>query len=229
MADTDADDPAPDDASRMEEVLARLRAEYPDAGIVLDYETDVQLLVAVILSAQCTDEVVNRTTPPLFERCRTADDFAAMDRDELEEVIRPCGFFRNKAEWIQGSCRILAEEHGGEVPDSMEAMLELPGVARKTANVVLGNAHGVVEGIAVDTHVWRLADRLGFTDEENSRDKVEEDLMAVTPKEDWFDLTYLLIDHGRAVCDARKPRCSECVLFDLCPSGEELLEEGQAV
>lgn len=218
-----------DDAERMLEVIDRLEEAYPDAGMVLDYETDVQLLVAVILSAQCTDEVVNRTTPDLFSRCRTAEDFVEIERDELEELIRPCGFHRNKAEWIQRSCGILLDDHDGELPTSIDRMTELPGVARKTANVVLGNAHGVVEGIAVDTHVWRLADRLGFTDEDNQRDKVEEDLMALAPKETWFELTYLLIAHGRAVCSAQKPRCSECKLFDICPSGEALLEDGEAV
>lgn len=218
-----------DDAERMREVIDRLEAAYPDAGMVLDYETDVQLLVAVILSAQCTDEVVNRTTPELFAKCRTAEDFAGIDRGELEELIRPCGFHRNKAEWIQRSCGILLDEHDGELPETIDEMTELPGVARKTANVVLGNAHGVVEGIAVDTHVWRLARRLGFTDEDGQRDRVEEDLMALAPEETWFDLTYLLIAHGRAVCSAQTPRCSECRLLDICPSGEELLEAGEAV
>lgn len=200
------------------EAIAPLLAEaYPDLAISLDWATPLELVVATILSAQCTDERVNQVTPALFERYRTARDYAEADREELEELIRSTGFFRNKAKNIQGMGRKVAEEFDGEVPDTMEELLELPGVARKTANVVLTNGFGKVEGIVVDTHVKRVSRRLGLTGE-TSPVKIERDLMAVLPEEQWHPFPWRLILHGRAICDARSPRCGDCMLSDLCPS-----------
>jgi endonuclease-3 len=202
---------------RAAEIYERLEAEYPDASIALRYDTDFQLLVSVILSAQTTDVQVNKVTPDLFEKYPTVEDVAGADPEEFQEAIRSTGFFRNKQKNVQGAARMILEEYDGRVPDTMEDLVRLPGVARKTANIVLGNAFGKVEGIAVDTHVHRLSKRLGFSDQKNT-DKVERDLMELFPRERWFELTYLLIEHGRAVCDAKKPLCAECVLQDLCPS-----------
>lgn len=198
-------------------IAPRLAEAYPGLEISLDWETPLELVVATILSAQCTDERVNQTTPALFERYRTAIDYAEADREELEELIRSTGFFRNKAKNIQGMGRVVAEEFGGEVPDTMDELLTLPGVARKTANVVLTNGFGKVEGIVVDTHVKRVSRRLGLTGE-TSPVKIERDLMKVLPEDQWHPFPWRLILHGRAICDARSPRCDDCMLSDLCPS-----------
>ncbi len=200
------------------ERLAPLLAEaYPDTTVTLDHRNPLELIVATILSAQCTDERVNRVTPALFERYRTPEDYAEAERDDLEEMIRPTGFFRNKAKHIQGMARRLVEEHDGRVPDTMEELTRLPGVARKTANVVLSNAYGKHEGVVVDTHVKRVAHRLGLTDETDPS-KVERDLMDALPRERWHSFAWRLILHGRAVCTARKPACAACVLANGCPS-----------
>ena len=198
-------------------IAPRLAEAYPALEISLDWETPLELVVATILSAQCTDERVNQVTPALFGRYRTARDYAEAEREELEELIRSTGFFRNKARNIQGMGRTVAEEFGGEVPDTMEDLLTLPGVARKTANVVLTNGFGKVEGIVVDTHVKRVSRRLGLTGE-TSPDKIERDLMCVLPEGQWHPFPWRLILHGRAICDARSPRCDDCMLSDLCPS-----------
>jgi len=201
-----------------ERIITLLEEAYPDVGgTSLNWETPLDLLVATILSAQSTDEQINKVTKTLFEKYRKAADYAYAPREQLEEDIRSSGFFRRKAEAIQEACRVIVEEHGGEVPSSMEELTRLKGVARKTANIVLGNAFGIVEGVAVDTHVWRLSQRLGLTEQKN-REKIERDLMAVFPREKWLAVNYLLIEHGRRACDAKKPRCGECVLSGLCPS-----------
>lgn len=201
-----------------ERIITLLEEAYPDVGgTSLNWETPLDLLVATILSAQSTDEQINKVTKTLFEKYRKAADYAYAPREQLEEDIRSSGFFRRKAEAIQEACRVIVEEHGGEVPSSMEELTRLKGVARKTANIVLGNAFGIVEGVAVDTHVWRLSQRLGLTEQKN-REKIERDLMAVFPREKWLAVNYLLIEHGRRACDAKKPRCGECVLNGLCPS-----------
>lgn len=205
------------------EVIARLRGEYPTAGIVLDFGSDWELLVAVILSAQCTDKMVNQVTAKLFQKYHSIEDYAGADVAEFETDIRPTGFFRNKTKHIIGSAQKILADFGGEIPASMAELLTLPGVARKTANIVLGNAHPEAyaldpdAGIAVDTHVNRLSRRLGLATAANPG-KIERELMEIVPRADWFQLTYLLIEHGRAVCAAQRPRCGECLLQDLCPS-----------
>lgn len=199
------------------EIIRRLKEEYPDAKIALKYANNFELLVAVILSAQCTDKKVNEVTQTLFKKYRTIQDFAKAPLEELEQDIRQTGFFRNKAKNIKASANMVLERFNGEIPSTMEEMLLLPGVARKTANVVLGNAYGIFEGIAVDTHVKRLSGRLGLS-KNATPEKIETDLMKIIPREEWFNSTYLLIEHGRAVCDAKKPRCDICVLNDVCPS-----------
>ncbi len=202
---------------RTQTILTRLEDEYPEARCALDHRTPLELLVATILSAQCTDVRVNQVTPGLFRRYPTAAAYAAADLDELEERVRPTGFFRNKARALKGLGQALVSEHGGRVPDSMAALTGLPGVGRKTANVVLGNAFGRDEGIVVDTHVGRLARRLGLSAEEEAT-KIERDLMALVPPAAWTPWAHFLIHHGRRVCKARKPDCERCVLADLCPS-----------
>ena len=199
-------------------IIALLVEEYPETtGTSLNWRTPLELLVATILSAQSTDEQINKVTSLLFEKYRTAADYVNASREQLENDIRSSGFFRRKADAIQEACRVIAEEHGGEVPSTMDELTNLKGVARKTANIVLGNAFGIIEGIAVDTHVWRLSHRLGLSDEKN-RDKIERDLMEVFPREKWLAVNYLLIEHGRRVCDAKKPDCGVCVISELCPS-----------
>jgi endonuclease-3 len=198
-------------------VYRRLDRGYPEAKCALDFSNPVELLIATVLSAQSTDATVNRVTPALFEKYPTCADYLSAPPGELEKDVYPTGFFNQKARSIRGLCRVILEEFGGEVPATMEGLLKLPGVARKTANIVLGNAFGVVEGIAVDTHVHRLARRLGFSDRDDTN-KVERDLMTLFPRARWFRLTYLLIEHGRAICNAKVPRCEECVVNDLCPS-----------
>ena len=202
---------------RFPELYRRLAIQYPDARCALNYSNAHELLFATILSAQCTDLMVNKVTASLFRKYRTLEDFARADRLELERDIRPTGFFRMKAKHLQESARKILEDFGGEVPDTMEALLLLPGVARKTANIVLGNAYGTVEGIAVDTHVRRLSQRLGLTVQDDPA-KIEQDLMLLASRDQWFKLTYLLIEHGRGVCRAKSPRCSDCLLNDLCPA-----------
>jgi len=200
-------------------LLSRLRDEYPDARCALDHGDPLELVVATILSAQCTDARVNQVTPELFRRFPRASDYAQASLEELESLIQSTGFFRNKARSLQGLGAALVERHGGAVPRTMEELVKLPGVGRKTANVVLGNAFGIDEGIVVDTHVGRLARRLGLTREEDPV-KVERDLTKLFPQADWTLLAHLLIAHGRAVCKAPRPRCGECVLADLCPSAD---------
>ena len=199
------------------EVLSRLKRDYPDARTELDCETPLQLLMATILSAQCTDKRVNMVTPLLFQTFPTAASLADASPEKLEEIIKSTGFFRNKTKSLIGLGKALVESHNGEVPDSMDALVKLPGVGRKTANVVLGNAFRKNEGVVVDTHVGRLSLRLGLTKEKDPV-KVEQDLMPLFPREDWALLAHLLIFHGRRVCNARAPKCEICVLSDICPS-----------
>jgi endonuclease-3 len=198
-------------------VYGLLQAEYPDADCELDYGDPYQLAVATILSAQTTDVRVNAVTPALFQRYPAPGALAAASQAEVEEIIRTTGFFRNKAKNIIGFARAVVADHGGDVPRTMSELSALPGVGRKTANVILGNAFGVDEGVVVDTHVRRLSQRLGFTSEENP-EKIEQDLTALFPSERWTMLSHLLIWHGRRVCDARRPRCETCVVSHLCPS-----------
>jgi endonuclease-3 len=203
---------------RAERVIELLEEAYPDVrGTSLNWSNPLELLVATILSAQSTDKQINKVTADLLKKYRTAADYADAPREQLEEDIRSSGFYRQKAGFIQAVTRGLVERHGGEVPASMEDLTALKGIARKTANIILGNAFGIVEGIAVDTHVWRLAHRLGLSDEKY-RDKIERDLMGAFPREKWLAVNYLLIEHGRRVCDAKKPDCESCVLNELCPS-----------
>lgn len=204
---------------RAAEILTRLVRAYPEARCALDHRDPLELLVATILSAQCTDVRVNQVTPALFRRCPTAADYAAIPTGELEALIQSTGFFRNKARSLRALGAVLVERHGGEVPATMEALVALPGVGRKTANVVLGNAFGKNEGIVVDTHVGRLARRLGLTREDDPV-KVERDLEPLFPRSEWALLAHLLIAHGRQTCKAPRPRCAECSLADLCPSAE---------
>ena len=201
----------------VEETIARLKSAYPDARTALDWKNPLELLVATILSAQTTDVRVNAVTPNLFARYPTAADYAGADPTELKEDIRPTGFFRNKAKSLRGMARALVEDHGGEVPRTMDDLVALPGVGRKTANVVLGNAFSIDEGVVVDTHVRRLSNRLGFTTQKDP-EKIERDLMETVPKGDWTVFSHLLILHGRNVCKARKPACEDCGVNDLCPS-----------
>lgn len=207
---------------RLPEIVRLLRELHPDATCALDFANPLQLLVATILSAQCTDERVNKVTPVLFARYPTARALAEADREELEQIVHSTGFYRNKAKNIQEACRRIVTEYGGEVPSNMVDLLSLAGVARKTANVVLGNCYGIADGIVVDTHVKRLSERLGLTTQTDP-EKIERDLMAMSPQSEWIDLSHLLIFHGRRVCDARKPRCADCPISYLCPSAVLLL------
>ena len=202
---------------RLVQIIRLLREAHPDAKCALDYENPLQLLVATILSAQCTDERVNKVTPVLFARFPTAQALAEADREELEQIIHSTGFYRNKAKNVQEACRRIVAEYGGEVPSNMADLLTLAGVARKTANVVLGNCYGVADGVVVDTHVKRLAARLGLS-AQTDPEKIERDLMALAPAGEWIDLSHLLIFHGRRFCDARKPKCAVCTISWLCPA-----------
>ncbi len=202
---------------RAPEILRRLTRAYPDAKVALHFSTPLEMLVATILSAQTTDEGVNKVTDTLFKKYRKAEDYLAVPEEELAAELRPTGFFNQKTKSVRGAARRIVEEYGGRVPDTMEDLLTLPGVARKTANIVLGNAYGKVEGVAVDTHVRRVSQRLGFTDQKDP-DKIEQDLMRILPRAKWFSFTYVLIEHGRAVCKAPTPRCEVCPVNDLCPS-----------
>ena len=198
-------------------IYRRLDKTYPGATIALKFSNPLELVIATVLSAQSTDVMVNKVTEKLFAKYRSCEDYLASPPGELERDIHSTGFFNQKARSIRGLCRVIVEEFDGEVPDTMEGLLRLPGVARKTANIVLGNAFGAVEGIAVDTHVHRLSRRLGFS-EDHDPNKVERDLMALFPKQRWFRLTYLLIEHGRAICLAKAPRCEDCPVNDRCPA-----------
>jgi len=209
-----------DPQDRIGEIIAILRQAYPRSRTALRFETPLQILVATILSAQCTDEKVNQITPALFRKYTTPHDFASADPRVLEQEIRSTGFFRNKTKSIIGASKKIAEDFGGKVPDNMEDLISLPGVARKTANIVLSSSFSKAEGIAVDTHVRRLSQRLGLSKEQDP-DKIEKDLMEIVPKEYWLDFNYMLVNHGRAVCSSRKPRCPECQLKNLCPSASE--------
>ncbi len=203
--------------SRAPEIVRILSKAYPDAHVALHFTTPLEMLVATILSAQCTDEKVNEVTATLFEKYRSPQDYLRVPEDELKRDIKPTGFFNQKATSIRAACQRIVDAYDGEVPNTMEDLVTLRGVARKTGNIVLGNAFGIVVGIAVDTHVRRLANRLGFS-AESDPDKIEQDLMRLIPKNRWFDFTYVLIDHGRAVCVARKPRCDVCPVSPLCPA-----------
>jgi len=206
------------DAARVLKIIELLEKEYPTrAKTALHYSSPLEILVATILSAQCTDKRVNMVTKSLFKKYKTAEDYANADLAELEQDIKSTGFYRNKAKNIKNAGQMLVEKFDSQVPNTMEEILELPGVARKTANIVLSNAYGVIEGIAVDTHVRRLSKRLGLTENKNP-DKIERDLMQNVPKSHWKRITDLLIFHGRNVCMARKPKCDSCVLNKLCPS-----------
>lgn len=207
---------ASQDKRHAAKVVRALHRDYPEVTCALEYANPFQLLIATILSAQCTDERVNQVTGPLFERYPTAADLAALPLPKLEEAIRSTGFFRNKAKNIQGCCQQLVKRFGGEVPADMEALIELPGVGRKTANVVLGTAFGKATGVVVDTHVTRLSRRLGLT-QETDAEKIEADLMAVLPRKEWIDFSHRMIHHGRQVCQARKPRCEQCSMQSFCP------------
>jgi endonuclease-3 len=204
-------------ARRFPEILARLKRAYPDAHCALDFTNPFELLCATILSAQCTDVRVNMVTPVLFRKYPDAAALAGARQADVEEIIRSTGFFRNKAKNLIGMAQAVVADHDGEIPASMEALVRLPGVGRKTANVILGNAFGMNEGIVVDTHVTRVSGRLGLTTATDSV-KIEQDLMKLTPRDDWALLSHLLITHGRNVCVARKPKCEVCVLAELCPS-----------
>jgi endonuclease-3 len=202
---------------RVEKIIGLLEEEHPDAKIALNFSNPLELLVATILSAQCTDERVNMVTKELFKKYTKAEDYARVELAELERDIKSTGFYHNKAKNIQSCCRLLVEKHQGKVPSTMEELVELPGVARKTANIVLYGAYGVIAGVAVDTHVRRLSQRLGLTNFDDP-EKIEQDLMRLVPKEKWMRFADLLIFHGRRVCNAKKPNCGGCVLSQLCPS-----------
>jgi endonuclease-3 len=208
---------------RAPEVIRRLKKAYPEAKVALNFTNPLEMLVATILSAQCTDEQVNKVTATLFEKYRTPEDYLRVPESELAADIRPTGFFNQKTKSIRGACRRIVEEFGGQVPQTMAELITLPGVARKTANIVQGNAYPERHrtdpdaGVAVDTHVRRVSQRLGFT-AHTDPDKIERDLMKIIPRRDWFPFTYVLIEHGRKVCKAPTPRCEVCPVNDLCPS-----------
>ncbi|MEF8938088.1 endonuclease III [Halobacteriaceae archaeon SHR40] len=202
------------------EVLDRLHDEYPDTTISLNFSNRLELLVAVVLSAQCTDERVNKVTADLFEKYQSVEDYATVDQEELAEDLNSVTYYNNKAEYIRTAAGKLIDEHDGEVPDTMSELTDLPGVGRKTANVVLQHGHDIVEGVVVDTHVQRLTRRLGIT-EAKRPEAIEEELMEIAQDGEWQQLTHLFISHGRAVCTARNPDCGACVLEDLCPSSKQ--------
>ena len=209
---------------RIGAIIRILRREYPSTRTALHFETPWEILVATILAAQCTDERVNKITPGLFKKYPGAAEFARADRAELEADIRPTGFFRNKAKSIIGAAQKIVQDFGGEVPSTMEELITVPGVARKTANIVLSSGFSKAEGIAVDTHVKRLSGRLGLS-RQSDPDKIERDLMKIVPRKDWLDFNYMLVDHGRKVCQARKPHCPQCALRSLCPSATKFYPE----
>ena len=198
-------------------ILSTLKKTYPDAMISLQFTTSLELFVAVVLSAQCTDKMVNNVSRVLFRKYQTMKDYAYADVTEFQEIIRPLGLYRSKAQNIKKACQMMIEKFDSQVPRTMQELLELPGVARKSANIILYHAHGIVEGIAVDTHVGRLSRRLGLTTEKNP-DKVEQDLCQIIPRKEWHNVNHLFIAHGRAVCKAPTPQCMKCVLCSICPS-----------
>jgi len=208
-------------------ILPLLKEMYPAAKCSLDYRNPLQLLMATILSAQCTDERVNKVTPELFKKYRTAQALAAANQDELEKEIQSTGFFRNKAKSLRGMAAAIVEQHQGQVPQTMKELTHLPGVGRKTANVVLGNAFNIAEGVVVDTHVARVSARLGLT-KETDPVKIEEDLVQVVPPQEWTLFSHLLIFHGREICQARRPKCSMCPLLPHCPAGQKYMKKGEA-
>ncbi len=212
---------------RVAVILPVLQKLYPDAKCSLDFSSPLELLVATILSAQCTDERVNLTTPALFRKHPDAEAYANTESAKLESLIISCGFYRNKAKSIRGAGQALVARHEGEVPRTMEELVDLPGVGRKTANVILGNAFGINVGVTVDTHVGRLSRRLGLTKHEDPV-KVEQDLMPIVPQEEWCQWSHLLIAHGRRICVARSPKCEVCVLLSDCPTGPKILREREA-
>ena len=203
--------------AQAKKIIRLLKRAYPDAKCSLNHSNAFELLIATILSAQCTDERVNIVTGDLFRKYRKPEDYLRVSASELQDDIRTTGFFRNKTKSIHGTAKVLTEQHAGRVPETIEELLELPGVARKTANVVLGNAFGVASGVVVDTHVTRLSRRLGLT-QQKPPEKIENDLVAIVPKKDWVIFSHLLIAHGRRICKARNPLCAECVVEILCPS-----------
>lgn len=199
-------------------VVRLLRRHYPDAECALNFQTPLQLLVATILSAQCTDERVNAVTKSLFSKYRTAADYARADLAELEAEIQSTGFFRNKAKNLKACCQTLVDKYGGKVPQELDALVALPGIGRKTANVVLGTAYGIPSGVVVDTHVGRISKRLGLTGhDDKDAVRIEQDLMELIPQKEWIDFSHRMIHHGRRICTARKPKCDECPLGDVCP------------
>ncbi len=206
-----------EEKQRTRKIISLLRKTYPDAHCSLNFTTPLELLIATILAAQCTDERVNIVTADLFRKYKSPADYLRVPVAELEQDIRSTGFYRNKAKAIQGASKLMLEKFNGRVPETFEELQELPGVARKTANVVMGNAFGVASGVVVDTHVSRLTQLLGLT-QHSQPEKIEQDLIQLVPKKDWIDFSHLLIYHGRAVCIARRPKCSECVMERLCPS-----------
>jgi endonuclease III len=215
--------PKPGSLEQIRAITAELWHLYPDAKCSLDFSNPLELLIATQLSAQCTDERVNIVTRDLFQKYRSVEDYVTVSQEELEQDIRSTGFYRNKAKNIRAACQRIITNYNGEVPRTMADLLTLPGVARKTANVVLGNAFGIVEGFVVDTHIGRLARRFGWTTNEDPV-KVEQDLMRLVPRQDWLDLSHLMIFHGRAICQARKPLCERCSLVKLCPSAFKVIK-----
>jgi endonuclease-3 len=208
---------------RVEKILTLLKREYPDAKCALDHRSPLELIVATILSAQCTDVRVNIVTKDLFRKYRSADDYARARQETFEKEIRSTGFFRNKTRSVRAMAQALVKEHGGKVPQTMEELTDLPGVGRKTANVVLGTAFNQNVGIVVDTHVTRLSNRLGLTRHKSDAVKIEHDLMQVVPQEEWTMFSHLLIHHGRSICQARNPKCDQCQLFSHCPAGQKFM------
>ena len=208
---------------RIPDIIKILRKHYPATCTALHFETPLQILVATILSAQCTDVRVNMITPSLFKKYPTTREFSRARQEELEQEIRSTGFFRNKAKNIIAAAQMMCADFGGKVPDTMEDLIKLPGVARKTANIVLSSGYKKAEGIAVDTHVKRLSERLGLSTKTNP-EKIEQDLLTLVPKKDWLDFNYLLVNHGRAICIARKPKCLECPVQLLCPAAKKFMK-----
>ena len=208
--------------ARTRKISVALHKQHPDPKVALEFSNPLQLLIATILSAQCTDVRVNMVTPALFKKYRTAEDFAKANQAELEQDIRSTGFYRNKAKSIMSCCKSLVERHGGKVPKSMEELVELGGVGRKTANCVLGGAYGINSGVVVDTHVRRVSQRLGLASTDDP-EKIELELMELVPEKEWYLFGNMLVSHGRKVCNARKPDCLNCTLQKLCPSSEQLM------
>lgn len=211
--------PAPRSPEQVQAIMQRLGDLYPHAKYELDFSTPLELLIATILAAQCTDERVNAVTKDLFKKYRSARDYATASQEELEQDVHPTGFYRNKARSIRAACQYLQDHHQGEVPRTLAEMVKIPGIGRKTANVILGNAFGISEGFIVDTHVGRLARRFGWTRQEDAT-VVERDLMQLVPSQEWLNVAHRMILHGRAICIARKPLCGRCVLAEVCPSAE---------